>query len=477
MKKQIFLFCFLFLAALGYAQKTTVPEANWALVDQYLQSGKDLSGIVLLAHGGEVKLSKSYGFANREKQIPYSEKTLATIGSVTKPFTATAIMLLLEQGKLRVEDPISKYFSNVPDDKKGITLHQLLTHSAGLPGALGDDYVAISKEEFLQLVWKTPLSFVPGTSYDYSNVGYSLLGMIVEQVSGKSYDAFLQQNIFAPAGMKTAGYTNPAADYSLLTHGYRKDGGDWGDSKSKLWNGNEPYWHLKANGGVLMSAEDLVQWYRALRSNKILKPKTLKLQTTPYVDEGSGDSFYSYGYVIFNDGESVEHNGGNGIFRTDFRWFPQLDVCLIAFSNDANTRLFRFTDEVVHIMRTGQLPQVIEPINWQPIVMAQFPATPRQQTAKALLDVLAGFSPEKATAFMDKHCSPGIIDRNGKSRLTEILQMLSKDSGGQPVSAIFESGEKLQLVLPAGQSLSKLKITLTFLNDQVDKLQAEMEGR
>ncbi|NUO02569.1 MAG: beta-lactamase family protein, partial [Saprospiraceae bacterium] len=308
---------------------------------------------------------------------------------------------------------------------------------------------------------------------EYSNVGYSLLGIIVEQVSGMNYSAFLQKYIFVPAGMKTAGYDNPAADYNLLTHGYLKDGSDWGTSRDKPWNGKEPHWHLKANGGLLMSAKDMIQWYLALRGNKILKPETLKLQTTPHVSEGEGGSFYGYGYAVLNGGESIEHNGGNGIFRADFRWFPELDLCLVASSNDANVRLFRLNDEVIRILMTGKLPAKS---NWQPVAMEHFPANGRQKAAQAMLAVLADFSPEKATDFVKKHYSPGIVERNGQERLIGMLQMLSEDSGRNPVKAIYESEGQIQLALPASNPGATMKIFLTFLGDQVDKLQAEMEG-
>lgn len=473
MKTGTILAIFLSITTTCFAQKTAIPEAHWALVDQYLQSQKNFSGMVQLAQAGEVKFSKGYGFADREKQVSWSEKTLSTIGSITKSFTATAIMLLLEQGKLRVEDPVTKYFNQVPDDKKGITLHHLLTHSAGFPGVLGDDYEAVAKEDFVKLAMETPLAFAPGTGYEYSNVGYSLLGIIVEQVSGMNYSAFLQKYIFAPVGMKTAGYDNPAADYGLLTHGYLKDGSDWGTSKDKLWNGKEPHWHLKANGGLLMSANDLTQWYLALRGNKVLKPETLKLQTTPHVSEGEGGSFYGYGYAILDDGRSIEHNGGNGIFRADFRWFPELDFCLIMSTNDANVRMFRLGDDLIRILMTGELPAQT---NWQPISMAQFPANGRQKTAQAMLAVLADFSTEKATDFIKNYYSSGIVERNGQERLIGMLQMLSEDSGGNPVKAVNESEGRLQLVLPARNPGAKLKISLTFLGDQVDKLQAELEG-
>ncbi len=472
MKTGTILCLLLSFCSVCFSQKQSIPKARWALVKQYLESRKDFSGMVQVAEGGVVKFSRGYGFADREKKVRYTENTLSTIGSITKPFTATAIMLLLEQGKLAVKDPISKYFPNVPEDKKGITLHHLLTHSAGFPGAIGDDYEAISKEDFVKLAMETSLLFAPGTAYEYTNVGYSLLGMVVEQLSGMSYDAFLQKNVFEPAGMKTAGYDNPAADYKLLTHGYLADGSDWGTSKSKPWNGKEPYWHLKANGGLLMSARDMTQWYRALRSNKVLKPETLKLQTSPHVDEGGG-TFYGYGYSIANGGKSIEHNGGNGIFRADFRWFPELDLCLFASSNDANVRLFRLDDEIIRILMSGELPGQT---NWQPVPMNEFPANERQETAQAMLTVLTDYSAEAAAAFVEKYCSPGIVERNGKERMTGLFQMLSKDTGGNEVQAVYESDNQIQLAIPAREEGAKLKIFLTFLGNQVDKLQAEMEG-
>lgn len=457
----------------GSAQPTTIPDDRWALVGTYLQQQNDFSGIITLAAGGKIRFQQGYGFAVREQKVPFTASTLYTVGSITKPFTATAVLLLFEAGKLRLEDTLAKYFQEAPADKKSITLHQLLTHSAGFPGGIGDDYEAISKEEFIKRAWQTPLAFTPGTGYEYSNVGYSLLCMIVEQVSGMGYDAFLQKNVFGPAGMKTAGYTNPAADYTRLVHGYRADGQDWGTSKSKTWNGAEPYWHLKGNGGLLMSADDLFHWYLALRGNKVLKPETLKMQTTPYVDEGGG-SHYGYGYAILGNGNSVQHNGGNGIFRADFRWYPALDFCLMAASNDARVRLFRLDDEIIQILLTGELPGQM---NWQKVPMGQFPSNRQQEVAKAMLGVLADYSPQKATEFVEKNYSAGIIQRNTRERLIDMLKILSRDSGGNSAEAVLESNNRLQLVVPAAEQGAKIKISLTFLDGRIDKLQAEMEGQ
>src|SRR6187549_2321604 len=128
---------------IGYT-RDTIPEENWKLVRQYLDQQKEFSAIVMLGSEGSIRFNQGYGYADRANLVAFSDHTLSTIGSITKPFTATAILLLMEKGKLSVQDPISKYFDGIPADKMNITLHQLLTHSSGLPGAIGDDYESIS---------------------------------------------------------------------------------------------------------------------------------------------------------------------------------------------------------------------------------------------------------------------------------------------------------------------------------------------
>ncbi|HZV45709.1 MAG TPA: serine hydrolase domain-containing protein, partial [Saprospiraceae bacterium] len=389
MKLATTLFCLLFVLGKILAQSNSIPPDRWLMVDQYLSQQKEASGFFMVGSEGKILFEKGLGYANREQKIPFDDHTLYSIGSITKPFTATAILLLMEKGLVNVKDPITKYFKNVPDDKKEITLHQLLTHSSGLPGAIGDDYEIISAEDFQKKTWDSPLLFGPGQGYAYSNVGYSLLGMIIEKVSGENFSDFLVKNIFNPSGMTTAGYTNPDADYLKLAHGYFQDGGDWGTAKDKKWDGNEPSWNLKANGGILMSALDLYHWYLALRNAAVLKPETLKLQITQHVKEGEMDSYYGYGYVVSTNGEVVEHNGGNRIFKADFRWYPKSDLFITSVSNDANVRLFRMNDQVMDILMTGKMPDME---SWENFPLDKFPDNSRQETAKKLIDLLQDYS-------------------------------------------------------------------------------------
>jgi CubicO group peptidase (beta-lactamase class C family) len=464
----IFLF---FLVGNIIAQSNTIPSDRWIMVEQFLSQQKEASGFFMIGQGGKILFKKGLGFANREKKIPFDHSTLYSIGSITKPFTATAILLLMEKGKINLKDLIGKYFNNVPEEKKNITVHQLLTHSAGLPGAIGDDYEIISAEDFQKQVWSTTLLFAPGQGYSYSNVGYSLLGMIIEKVSGETYSDFLEKNIFKPSGMNTAGYTNPDADYTKLAHGYFQDGGDWGTAKDKKWDGDEPSWNLKANGGILMSAVDLYQWYLALRNASVLTPEMLKLQTTPHVKESDMDAYYGYGYVVSQDGEVVEHNGGNRVFKADFRWYPKSDMFLISVSNDANVRLFRMNDQIMDILTTGKMPEVT---TWENFPLDKFPANPMQETAKKLIDLLQHYSDEGMEKFVREYLTDDIQKRNTPEHLQEVFDMLSRDIGQQPVEKIETADQALQLTVPGQDARSRLKIKLIFIENKIDRIGAEM---
>jgi len=465
----LFLF---FLLGKILSQPPSIPEDRWKLVGQFLDQQKDGSGFFMIGREGKIMFQQGLGFADRDQQIPFDDHTLFSIGSITKSFTATAILVLMEKGKLDPKDPITKYFENVPDDKKEITLHQLLTHSAGLPGAIGDDYEILSAVDFQKRVWSTPLLFAPGKDYSYSNVGYSLLGMIVEKISGMTYSAFLEKNIFQPAGMITAGYTHPKADYKKLAHGYFADGRDWGTAKDKQWDGAEPSWHLKANGGLLMSAIDMYQWYLALRNHTVLKPETLKLQTTPHVKEGEMDSYYGYGFVVSPDGEVVQHNGGNRIFKADFRWFPKSDMFLVSVSNDANTRLFLINDQIMDILMTGQMPEVM---NWELVSTEKFPAGPNQEVAAKFIHLIQHYTPAEREKFVAQYFTADIQKRNTPEHIVNLFEMLSNDVADGPIQKVESSDQALQITMPSREAMSRLKIKLIFKENKIDRIGAEME--
>ncbi len=207
------------------AHKATRPDPLSTRIDSFLSTctSAGFNGSVLVLRDSSVLLDKGYGLRDREQQLPNTPGTVHAIGSITKQFTAACILRLQESGKLKVTDRMSSYLAGVPADKSDITLHHLLTHSAGFPGAIGDDNEAIDGGAFTTLAMKTPLEFAPGTSYAYSNVGYSLLGIIVEHVSGMAYERYLHDSLLVPAGIERTGYRIPDWTKEQVAIGYRKD--------------------------------------------------------------------------------------------------------------------------------------------------------------------------------------------------------------------------------------------------------------
>jgi len=293
------------------------------------------SGSLLVAKGGEVILDKGYGFADAQRKVPFTSDTAFDIGSITKQFTATAILKLEMQGKLGVSDPISKWFEGVPEDKKGITLHHLLTHSSGLEDVFGDDYDEMPRDRLVKAALESKLLWAPGTRYRYSNAGYSLLAAVVELASGKPYETYLRENLWLPAGMTRTGYR--LQEKGALAHGVTGDREDWGTPLDKAWAPDGPWWNLRGNGGVLSTTGDLYKWHQALEGEAILSKEAKAKMFTPHVPEDEeGRSHYGYGWAIFKTQRNtrlIAHNGGNGIFNADFRRYVDDGVVLIIGSN------------------------------------------------------------------------------------------------------------------------------------------------
>src|SRR5438132_1231284 len=198
-------------------------------------AGLGFSGAVLAVKDGQILLRDGYGWADEKRQIPNTPETIFDIGSITKVFTAVAIMQLEEKGKLKTSDPITKYFREVPSDKSAISLHHLLTHTSGLEHEDFYDQspeqirlILRDREKFIHRILSFPPAFKPGERRLYSNFGFSFLAAIVEQLSGKSYEEYLRDNIFKPAGMTSTGYTLPNWNRHRVAHGYNDGPTDFG---------------------------------------------------------------------------------------------------------------------------------------------------------------------------------------------------------------------------------------------------------
>ena len=326
------------------------------------------SGVVLVAKDGEGILSKGYGLADREVGRPVlPEQTVFTIGSITKQFTGAAVLRLEMDGKLSTNDPISKCFDQVPPDKAGITLHHLLTHTAGLRNVLGGDHdLRATKEWVLQEALASELQAPPGTRYSYSNLGYSLLGMIVEEVSGQEYEEYLHEHLFTPAGMTRTGYLLPGFDPGDLAIGYR-DGEPRGTVLGRPMLTDGPCWNLRANGGIHSTVADLYKWHLALEGEEILSAEAKEAYFAPHAPRG-GNRFYGYGWACNTtdrDTRLITHNGGNGVFFAEFHRFVDEDLAIIFATNTADFPGEEASDQLTRVIfgQPSTLPPKVAQLN------------------------------------------------------------------------------------------------------------------
>jgi len=292
------------------------------------------NGSVLVAKGGEILVQNAFGIASVPDSIPNRTMTLFSTGSVTKQFTAAAIVKLAMEGKLSFDDSISKYFNLVPADKASITIHQLLTHTAGLAQVYGPDEESISRDEFIRRVMKQPLYLPVGERYEYSNAGYSLLAAIIEIVSGMDYEQYLKEKLFEPSGMYNTGLHLLHVPDSMIAHSHN----DHLNYQSPAER-PEDAWNIKGNGGILSTPADMYRWHQALYNDSLFSPDARKKLFSPYVREyEDGDSFYGYGWVIDHYGPGkrlIWHNGGampHG-WNCAMYYFVDDDLTCIVFSN------------------------------------------------------------------------------------------------------------------------------------------------
>jgi CubicO group peptidase (beta-lactamase class C family) len=354
----------LFSNTLSLAQQEKSSEIT-KRIETYLNEFEKLgfAGTILIEIEGHKVLSKGYGFRNLELKEKNTPNTIFDIGSVTKQFTAAAILKLEMQGKLSISDTITKYFQNIPVDKSTITIHDLLRHQSGLLSNVGEDYDPITETAFLDSLMISPLQFKNGSDFSYSNIGYSLLALIIEKVSGQTYEQYLYENLWKPSGMEVTGYSRPNFDTVLIAMGYGKNNTIWGKPTHKKWNGNVPYLHLLGNGGILSTTEDLFKWHESLMTENILsKEAKYKLYHPLIRANENNNAIYAYGWDVSRTNRNtfrVWHNGTNNIFYADVMRFIDEKTTLILMSN----KTFRGTDQL-----NFEIAKIIFEKNYQPTI-------------------------------------------------------------------------------------------------------------
>ncbi len=300
--------------------------------DQYMDASVKVdhfSGSVLVSRDGQVLFAKGYGLANREHNIPNTPSTKFRLGSITKQFTAMAIMILVDEGKIKVDDPVSKCLDNAPKTWDGVTIHHLLTHTSGIHNYTADlDYVKkmTVPETVKSMIGRfkdKPLDFKPGEKFSYSNSGYFLLGAVIEHVSKMSYEEFLRRRIFEPLGMKDSGYDHPSKVLEHRASGYQPNGD--GFMNASYLDMSQPY----AAGSLYSTVLDLAKWDRALSDGKLISKEAYrKMYTT-----AKNDYAYGWGVMTISGRKRIGHGGGINGFITQIVRYPDDKLCVIALCN------------------------------------------------------------------------------------------------------------------------------------------------
>ena len=359
----------LLLAAAALAQDVSRMDQ---VVQSYV-SNKTFMGSVLVARGSEVLLSKGYGSANLEWNIPNLPATKFRLGSVTKQFTAASILLLEERGKLKTDDLVKKFMPDAPAAWDKITIYHLLTHTSGIPNFTSfPDYkslepFAATPEQLVARFRDKPLDFQPGEKWSYSNSGYVLLGYLLENVSGESYEKFVQENIFGPLGMKDSGYDSNSAIIPRRAAGYAA--GKDGPVNAGFIHMSIPF----SAGALYSTTEDLLRWEQGLFGGKLLSPASLAKMTTPFKDD------YACGVSVrtVSGRKVIDHGGGIEGFNTFLAYYPEDKLTVVALANlngDAPDQIVRRLAAVAHGEKV-ELPSERKEITVAPKILEQYVGT------------------------------------------------------------------------------------------------------
>lgn len=357
-KLNLFLVSMALSCSFVYAQQETLRIDS--LVAAYVDEA-DFTGSILVAKGGKILLKKGYSFSNKETATANEPATVFNIASLTKTFTAALILKLQEQGKLSVNDKLSKFYPGYPNGDK-ITVHHLLTHTSGIANytddnnfRLLDQTKEVSLEKMIAFFKDKSLDFEPGTKFRYSNSGYTMLGYIIEKLTGGSYALALDRYIFKPLGMQRSSFGPPTES--------RNNAKGYG-----MYYKNFTYPTLTvhpsisyATGAIYSTVEDLYKWHRALQQGTLLSKKSIEVIYRK--DKGP------YGYGWFTDSlygrQRVSHDGSIYGYKANINRMPEDDVCVVALSNSNNSSVGRMVRDIINILYGQPLSK---PFSAQPVI-------------------------------------------------------------------------------------------------------------
>ncbi|WP_207512933.1 serine hydrolase domain-containing protein [Longitalea luteola] len=309
--------------------------------------------VVLVSEKGKVVYEKGFGQANIELNVPMRPEMLFRLGSITKQYTAIAILQLIEQGRISLQDSLQKFVNGFPYKGHTITIEHLLTHTSGIvdyevldfhiPNAIRIDF---QPKQMIDSLGVLPLAFIPGTKFSYSNSNYFLLGFILEKVTGKAYKSYMKENVFTPIGLSETFYDSPVEIIKNRMPGYTK--GSTGYQNAGYLSMNQVF----SAGALLASARDLFRWHQALYAYKLVKKETLDKAVAPFRFSDGKLSQYGYGWFIkeLRGRKLIGHGGAIDGFRSMEVYLPEEDIFIAALFNSDDNGFFPLFENITNLV-------------------------------------------------------------------------------------------------------------------------------
>lgn len=348
--RSVLFVCFLFTCATLALAQSSLDSAVADYVKTEMERQQIPGLALLITRDGKILRSEGFGLANVESQVPVKPETIFQSGSVGKQFTATAVMMLVEEGKIGLDDPLIKYFPDAPPSWKNVTIRELLSHTGGF-----GDYPKNfnfrkdwTEPQLVKLVESIPLAYPPGTKWEYSNLGYLTLGILIHRVTGQFYGDFLQQRIFQPLEMQTTRIISEADIVPNRAAGYRLVKGEL---KNQEWVA--PAMNTTADGSLYFSIVDLSKWDSALYEGKLLKPSSFDLMWTPVKRKNGQPNKAGYGFGWFieqrNGHRCIHHDGSWQGFETAIDRYVDDRLSVVALTNLAGAKPGEITKHVAEM--------------------------------------------------------------------------------------------------------------------------------
>ena len=346
------------------ASREVIARAADSIAQAILQRGGIAAMSIAVVRGRDTIVMKGYGMADVENEVPATAQTVYRIGSVTKQFTSVAVMQLVEQGKLSLDDEITKYVPNAPVHGRKILVRHLMNHTSGIPSYtdVGPIFGRVMRQDLshdslLAVVRNDSLQFEPGSHFYYNNTGYFLLGMIIEKVTGKNYGEYLREVLFTPNGLTSTVYCSESPLIKRRARGYNNTPA--GLVNTDYLSMNLPY----AAGSLCSTVGDLVAWTRLLHNGKLVNPTSFSTMTTPVKLTSGRPMSYGFGLTVDTVGSHrrIHHGGGINGFISELAHYPDDSLTIVVLSNTSPAPSNQVADHLARIAFGMSIPGPVPP--------------------------------------------------------------------------------------------------------------------